>query len=239
MELIFLSFVAGVLTVLAPCVFTVLPITIGGSLTNQSKFRPYIIAISLGISVFIFTLLIKASTLLIDIHPNFWKILSGGLLVALGIITVFPTLWDRISVAIGLQKVSGELLAKASTKEGILNPILTGAALGPVFSSCSPTYSLILATILPGSFFLGIVYLFFYTLGLVVIILMVALLGQKLTSKLKWAVNPKGAFKRIIGTLFIIIGLAVILGLDKKLETFILDRGFFNSTIIEIELLKR
>ncbi|USN58208.1 MAG: hypothetical protein H6767_08005 [Candidatus Peribacteria bacterium] len=44
----------------------------------------------------------------------------------------------------------------------MLGSILVGISLGPVFSSCSPTYAIILAVILPTSFLFGLVNLFAY-----------------------------------------------------------------------------
>ncbi|MFZ2255357.1 MAG: hypothetical protein WAW59_04920 [Patescibacteria group bacterium] len=48
----------------------------------------------------------------------------------------------------------------------MLRAIITGAALGPVFSTCSPTYTLLLATVFPVSLVAGIGYTLVYALGL-------------------------------------------------------------------------
>jgi cytochrome c-type biogenesis protein len=50
MLLLLISFIAGILTVLAPCVLPLLPVIIGGSLSGNTKqkSRPYIIAASLA-----------------------------------------------------------------------------------------------------------------------------------------------------------------------------------------------
>lgn len=71
MEYLLVSFIAGILTVMAPCVFTLLPVILGGSLTGTSWKKPATIIASLSISIFVFTLILKASTALIDIHPDF------------------------------------------------------------------------------------------------------------------------------------------------------------------------
>ncbi len=70
------SFVAGILTILAPCVLPVLPVVLAGSVTEKKWWYPYLVTLSLALSVVLFTVLLKASTLLIDIPPSFWKILS-------------------------------------------------------------------------------------------------------------------------------------------------------------------
>ncbi len=103
-----------------------------------------------------------------------------------------------------------------------------GAALGPVFSSCSPTYALIIATVLPVSFGEGIAYLAAYVIGLSAILLLIGLLGQQFVAKLGWASNPRGWFKRIIGALFIVVGCAVLLGLDKELQALIINNGLYD-----------
>jgi len=65
MLFLLLSFLAGVLTILAPCVLPVLPVIIGGSLstTKGEKYRPYVIAASLAASIIGFTLLLKVQYL--------------------------------------------------------------------------------------------------------------------------------------------------------------------------------
>ncbi len=117
--------------------------------------------------------------------------------------------------------------------------VLVGAALGPIFSTCSPTYFVILASVLPASFALGTLYLLSYTLGLSLVLLMLALLGEKLAERLSGFADPKGWFKRVLGILFVVLGLMIALGIEKKLEIAILDSGFFDITKVEQLLLEK
>jgi cytochrome c biogenesis protein CcdA len=43
--LLFTSFLAGLLTVIAPCILPLLPVIVGGSLTGKNKWKPLIIAL--------------------------------------------------------------------------------------------------------------------------------------------------------------------------------------------------
>lgn len=234
MELLIVSFVGGVLTVLAPCILPVLPVVIGGAVTNEKDYKkPFIIIASLMVSIIVFTLLLKASAALLGIPSYIWQFISGGIIVLFGLTLAFPGLWERI-IGPGLNAASNRWLYKASGKKGMSGDVLIGAALGPVFSSCSPTYALILATTLPASFALGLTYLFAYALGLGAVLLLIALLGQKIVGKLKPASNPHGWFKRSLGFLFIIVGLGVFFGLDKDFQAFVLESGLYDP-ISEIE----
>jgi len=239
MEYVPISFIAGVLTVLAPCTFTLLPIILGGSLGSRSWKKPVVIIASLSISIILFTLILRASTALIDIPQTVWSTISGVIIAVFGLLTLFPSIWDRLAMKLKLSSTSDKALQQAARKEGFLGHVLIGAALGPVFSSCSPTYAVILATILPQSFISGLVNLIFYALGLAFILLLVALLGQNLISRIKWAVDPKGWFKRALGALLLIIGVFIIFRIDKKIETWYLEQGPSNIITIEQDLLDK
>jgi cytochrome c biogenesis protein CcdA/thiol-disulfide isomerase/thioredoxin len=239
LSLLLTSYLSGLLTVLAPCVLPLLPIIIGSSVSGNAKWKPVRITLALAFSIIAFTLLLKVSTAFIGIDPLVWKYISGGIVVFFGLITLFPTIWNKISLSLGLSSNSDKLLEKAGEKQGWVGDIAIGAALGPVFASCSPTYGLILATILPVNFVEGLIYLTIYSLGLATVLLAIAILGRKLINKLKFAANPNGWFKKILGVLFILVGLAVITGFDKKVEAFVLDSGFFDVTKIEERLLPK
>jgi cytochrome c biogenesis protein CcdA/thiol-disulfide isomerase/thioredoxin len=239
LSLLLTSYISGLLTVLAPCVLPLLPIIIGSSVSGNAKWKPLRITLALAFSIIAFTLLLKVSTAFIGIDPLVWKYISGGIVVFFGLITLFPTIWNKISLSLGLSSNSDKLLEKAGEKQGWLGDIAIGAALGPVFASCSPTYGLILATVLPVNFVEGLVYLTVYSLGLATVLLAIAVLGRKLINKLKFAANPNGWFKKVLGIIFILVGLSVITGFDKKVEAFVLDSGFFDVTKIEQQLLPK
>ena len=237
-----LSYIAGLLTALAPCVLPLLPIILGGSFDGKKtdKKRPYIIVASLVVSLILFTILLKASTVLIGVDPKVWTYVSGGLVIILGIFMLMPTLWAKIIAGVGIESKSQSLLGKAFTnKNKNLSAVLIGAALGPVFSSCSPTYAWVIATVLPSNATLGVFYLAIYCLGVATSLLAIALLGRKLLERVKWASNPKGWFQRGIAVLFIIVGLFVVTGLDKKVQTYLVNKDWFNLIQVEKKLVPK
>lgn len=240
MGLLFASFVAGMLTVLSPCIVPLLPAVLGGAATTNNErssrfaalFHPLVVTISLAVSVFTFTLLLRASTAFLGVPTTVWYVIAGTIVVLLGITYLFPSLWDKLASRFNAR--ANRLLGQATQRRGVSRDIMLGAALGPAFSSCSPTYAFIIAVVLPQSFAVGVVNIAAYTLGLALLLFLIALFGQHLVRSLRWAANPHGWFRRIIGVLFIFIGLFIILGGDRALQTFIIDQGWY-APIEELE----
>lgn len=228
------SFLAGLLTVLAPCVLSLLPVILSGTLGQKNKWRPLVIALSLGVSVLIFTLALKATTALIGIHPAVWQWISGGLILLFGLSMLFPNQWTWVASKLGSSK-SEEWLQKSGQTGGLKGAVLLGAALGPVFTTCSPTYGTVLAVVLPANFWLGLLNLFAYILGLMILLLAVGYGGQAVTKRLRFAANPNGWFKRMLGVILVILGVMIIGGFDKDLEAWLLDQEIFGTGLVELE----
>jgi cytochrome c biogenesis protein CcdA/thiol-disulfide isomerase/thioredoxin len=237
MTLFFISFIAGLLTVLAPCILPLLPVVVGSSAAARSRLTPFVVVGSLAVSVILFTFVLKVSTAFIAIPPYVWTIISGGVLVLFGLTLVFPVIWESIPGVAKLSSSGNKLVGKGYQRKSIWGDVVIGAALGPVFSSCSPTYFVILASVLPASFALGTLYLLAYVAGLSLSLLAIALLGQRFADKLTGIADPKSWVKRAIGVLFIVLGLLIVLGVEKKIEAGILAGGFFDVTQIEQGLL--
>jgi len=222
------ALVAGVLTTLAPCVLPLLPVIVGGSLAGdvsraaQTR-RAVVVAASLGLSVAVFTLVLKGTTALIGVPPGVWRWLSGGILLALGAVMLFPGLWERASASLALASRSHAGLHTARRREGVGGQVLTGAALGPVFSSCSPLYAYVVVTVLPAEFGYGLTLLMAYCIGLSGTLLAVALAGQGLVRRVGWAADPRGWLQRSLGLVFVLVGIAVGLGWDRELQAWILE----------------
>jgi len=227
--------------VLAPCILTLLPVIVGGSLADDGKDaqkkKVLTIVISLGLSVIAFTLLLKATTLFIEVPENVWKWISGGIIIGLGLVTIFPSLWEG-GILAKLSAKSNILLGKGAQKKSFWGDVIVGAALGPVLSTCSPTYLFVLATVLPAQPIVGMLYLLAYAAGLCLSLFAIVFVGQKIMTKLNVAADQKGWVKRSLGILFLIVGIAIIFGFDKQLQTSLVNAGIFDVTKIERKLLE-
>jgi cytochrome c biogenesis protein CcdA len=237
MEIILIAALSGVLTILAPCVLSLLPVIIGGSIQSTNKHRPLLIVFSLSLSVILFTLLLKATTAFIGIPSYVWAYISGFLVLMYGLSLLCPNIWTQLSHKISNNKPD-QVIQNNVGNQSNKSAVLLGAALGPVFTTCSPTYALILAIVLPANLTLAITSLLAFSLGMTIPLLAIAYGGQAIVKKLKFLANPNGYFKKILAIILIATGLAVITGLDKDLETYLIEKGFQGTFKFEQSLLK-
>lgn len=237
----FIAILAGILTVLAPCILPLLPIVIGSSEADEKSLskRSIVVISSLSLSVIVFTLFLKASTLLINIPQSFWNIFSGTVIIIVGIAIVFPLLWARITILQKLHNLGSQAMSSGFQKKNYLGDILIGLALGPVFTTCSPTYLFIIATILPAGFLLGFVYLLGFTFGLAISLLLIAFFGGQLVKKITNHMDTATRIKQIFGILIILVGVSIVTGYDKKLQTSILDSGYGATISFEESLIEK
>lgn len=237
LSLAFVSFIAWVLTILAPCVLPVLPVILAGSVGEKWKWYPYIVTGSLALSIVLFTILLKASTLLINVPPEFWKYLSGVILLVLGLIYIFPHTWTLMSSRLFGSSANKSLDTAQTIESSTLRWVVTGAVLWPVFSTCSPTYSLLLATVFPVSFVSGIAYTVIYAVGLSIVLLLISHFGSSLVRRLKIYADERGIFRKVLGLILAIVWLLIITGIDKKIETAAIE--IFDITSVEQSILDR
>ncbi len=126
MELFLLSFFAGILTVLAPCVFPLLPVIIGGGIsdTRAGWVKPLIVTLSLAVSIVVFTLILKATTAFIAVPDSVWKSISGGIVILFGLTYLFPKTWTKISTFLKLDERAHKTLEKSQERSGLTGDIL-------------------------------------------------------------------------------------------------------------------
>lgn len=232
---------AGVLTVLAPCILPLLPIVIGSSETEKRSVskKSLVVIGSLSFSIVLFTLLLKASTLLIDIPQIFWSVFSGVVIILVGLVIVFPTLWSKVPLVQRVSILGNKAIGVGYQKNNYAGDVLIGFCLGPVFTTCSPTYLFIIATILPAGLLPGLIYLSGFILGLAISLFLVAYFGGKLVAKIANRMGVTNRIKQTFGALIIVVGIAILTGYDKKIETAILDSGYGATIDFEESLIER
>jgi cytochrome c biogenesis protein CcdA len=223
------ALLAGGLSVLAPCVIGLLPVLIGRSVMSGSRAHSAGLVIAgLCVSIIVFSALLKASTLLIGVPQRTWQVVAGVILVGFGVASLVPQIWDAAAAWARLAQIGDRGAARGIRRQSRLGDVVLGASLGPVFSACSPTYAVIVAVILPASPVEGLAYLVAYVTGLAIMMVVIVAGGRRAVTALGWGIDPRGWFRRMLGALFIVLGIAIATGLDKELLTFVVENGWFD-----------
>jgi len=64
-----------------------------------------------------------------------------------------------------------------------------------------------------------------YAIGLGATLLAVSLLGGRLIRRLDWLADPEGWVRRVLALAFVLIGTAILFGLDHDLQAWILEHS--------------
>ena len=93
-----LALLAGVATVAAPCTLPVLPILLGASVGQTGKVRPALIAAGFVMSFSATALALSAITRIFDFDPNSLRTAATVLLLGFGLLMIWPTPFEWLSV---------------------------------------------------------------------------------------------------------------------------------------------
>lgn len=219
MNLLLSILFAGSFTIVAPCTITILPLTISSVICEEKVKRAVTFILSASISILIFTLLLKSTTTLIFMPDIVWRLSSGFALGFAGLTFISDKIWHYAAIGRHSDNPEAEI---SNGKAEFLRIMIMGAAIGPVFNTCSPIYSYLAAAVIPENFIIGLKFLTVFMIGFTLVFLIVAIISQILGKKL----NVK---RTIPGIILMILAVGIIFGLDKELEALILEKFIFSA----------
>ena len=218
-----LSFIAGILSILSPCVLPLVPILVGTAL-NTHRYGPYALALGLAISftaVGVFIATIGAS---IGIDQEVFRNIAAVLLITFGVVLLSSTLQAKFaSATAGIGGSGNNLLSKVST-DSLSGQFILGLLLGVVWSPCVGPVLGATITLASQGTNLGhvtlVMALFGFGAGLPLILL--GLLSRQAMMRVRSKLFTAGKIgKRILGAILLLVGLLIITRLDKQFETLI------------------
>lgn len=218
-----LSFLAGLLSILSPCVLPLVPIVVGTAL-NTHRYGPFVLALGLAISftaVGVFVAKVGAS---IGIDQEQFRVIAAALLIAFGIILLSSTLQEKFaSATAGIGSVGNNILSNIST-DSLSGQFVLGMILGVVWSPCVGPVLGATITLASQGANLGHVTLVMalFGLGAGLPLILLGLLSQQAMMSVRSKLFTAGKLgKRILGTTLLFLGILIISGLDKKFEALI------------------
>ncbi|MDH7798605.1 MULTISPECIES: cytochrome c biogenesis CcdA family protein [unclassified Beijerinckia] len=220
-----LAFIAGLLTLLSPCVLPLLPVVLGAA-ASQHRLGPLVLAAGLTLSFTLLGLFVALFGFALDIDADFFRNAAAILLVIIGLVLMVPAAQMRLATAAGPVSNWAETRFGGFSTSGLAGQFGVGLLLGAVWSPCvGPTLGAASILAARGEN-LGMVALTMIVFGIGAG-LPLALLGfASRQSLLAWRDRLRGSggvLKIVFGLVLIVAGLAVLTGIDKRIETFLVN----------------
>lgn len=220
-----LAFLAGLLSVLSPCVLPLLPLVLGAA-ASEHRFGPLALAGGLALSFVAIGLFVATIGFGLGLDTGIFRTGAAILMILLGLVLMLPAAQTRLAVVAGPLSNWTETRFGGLSTAGLSGQFGVGLLLGAVWSPCvGPTLGA--ASLLASQGHdLGAVALtmFLFGLGAALPLCVLGTLSRA---------NPPGwrdrmmslgkGLKVALGLILVVTGLAIVLGADKALETLLVD----------------
>ncbi len=229
---IFWVFIAGMATVITPCVLPILPAVLSGSV--GSRLRPLAIVAGMSITFTLMGILVSALASF-AFFTEYLRWLSILFIIGMGAV-LFDNDINQAYISISSytlnfvrERVSflGNIESVAPN-EGLFGGLFLGMSLGILWIPCvGPILGAVLAYVAEssasaGNLLHGVILLLVYSLGVSVPMLTIAYSGKSISGRIKWFVKRGNFFKRLSGMILILVGLMMLFEIDKYLKKILL-----------------
>jgi cytochrome c-type biogenesis protein len=224
-------FMAGLATVITPCILPILPAVLSGSV--GSRLRPLAIVTGMSITFTLMGVLINAVasfglfTEYLRWFSIFIIILMGALLFDDDVNQAYVNISSCVVNSVR-ERMSflGKLTSKAPGG-GLLSGLFLGMSLGVLWIPCvGPILGAVFAYVQLSSggtdLLYGVLLLIVYSMGVSIPMLIIAYSGKSISGRVKWLVQRGHFFKRLSGLILILVGLMMLFGIDKIIQAALL-----------------
>ena len=218
-----LSFIAGVLSILSPCVLPLVPIIVGTAL-NTHRFGPYALALGLAISFTVIGVFLATLGDALGIDQELFREVAAWLLMLFGVVLLSGRLQAGFAnITSGLGGSGQQLLDKVST-DSLLGQFGLGLVLGIIWSPCVGPILGATVTLASQGQQLGqvVIVMAIFGLGAGLPLILLGMLSRQVMMNIRGKLFAAGKLgKQVLGGVMLLIGIMILTGLDKQLESFL------------------
>lgn len=225
MELL-LSYGAGLLTLINPCVLPVLPIVLAGAL-QASRWGPLALAAGMGLAFVTLGFGVIAAGHLVGLTEETVARAGAVMMIVFGLVMLIPQASARFATATAGVSARADEGMHALGRDGWHSQFLGGLLLGAVWSPCvGPTLGGAISLASQGDDLLrafGI--MVFFALGIGTIIVGLGYGARSMLQRRAAALRRFASSSRpILGGVFVFVGMAILLRWHHMAEAWLLDR---------------
>ncbi|WP_275288865.1 cytochrome c biogenesis CcdA family protein [Halomonas elongata] len=217
-----LALLAGILSVLSPCVWPLVPVVMG-SAVSSGRFGPYALALGLSLSFALAGTLLSFILVSLGLDPELFRYFAAVLLLAVSLPLIIKSLGEWLSLK--LSTLTSRFDINMSGEGGWKGQLGIGLLLGLVWLPCvGPTLGAAIALASMGQDMVtSFLVMLSFGLGTGSILLISGLLSSKALSKWRPQMMQRaGQGKVFLGWMLLFLGFFVLTGIDKLLEAWAL-----------------
>ncbi len=220
----FLGFLAGVLTIINPCVLPLLPIVVA-SAAGAHRYGPFALAGGLIVSFVGVGLFVATIGFGIGLDAELFQYIAGSILIVLGLVLLSSPLQQRLALAgSGLGSMADGWMQKV-TPEGWQGQLVIGLLLGVVWVPCvGPTLGAASIMASRGEN-LGEVALTMalFGIGAALPLLILGSLSRELLLRWRGKIAASGrGVKMVFGAIVLVVGISIITGFERDVQTWLI-----------------
>jgi cytochrome c-type biogenesis protein len=213
-----LAFAAGVVGVLSPCVWPLVPVVTSSAATS-GRTGPLFLALGLSLSFALAGTLLTFLLVSLGLDPELFRYVAAAMLLAVAAVLLVRPLSEAATLA--LSRLTGRLPAGSGASTSGPGQFGVGLLLGVVWLPCvGPTLGAAIALASFGqSLGAAFAVMLAYGIGTAGILLVAGLLSGRLLARWRPGLLASGGFgKKLLGGTLLLLGLLVLSGVDKTLE---------------------
>jgi cytochrome c biogenesis protein CcdA len=220
-----LALLAGVLSVLSPCVLPLLPIVLGTA-ASAHRLGPVALAAGLAISFTAIGLFVATVGFAAGLDTGVFRTISAILLIGVGLVLLVPKLQEQFALAAAPVSNWAGSYTDNFTPGGLGGQFGLGLLLGAVWSPCvGPTLGAASVLAAKGED-LGQVALTMlaFGVGAALPLMLLGFVSREAMMRWRGRLMETGSIgKTLLGLLLVAVGVLVATNLDKRLETVLVD----------------
>lgn len=219
-----ISYVAGVLTSLSPCVLPLLPLVVGGAM-QQHRAAPLLMGLGMTIAFAVAGWMLGALGPALGLDAEWMHQAAAGSLIVFGIALWLDPLARLVSRLVQPLALSADRLAGSVGHQSPAAALFFGGLLGLAWSPCAgPMLVSSLALVATGQDAgLGALLLGLFGLGAATPLVLAAYASRAGFARLKgWALGHGDALRHGFGLVAMASGVIIITGVDKLIATQVL-----------------
>lgn len=216
------AFISGLVTILAPCIWPILPIILSSSSTGGKK-KPLGITLGVLLSFTLFTLSLSYLVKAFHFDPDSLRFFAVIVIAFLGLMLVVPSFSIFIESLVSL--ITSRLGNKFSSRSGFWGGFVTGLSLGLVWSPCAGPILATIASLAATRAVTSQVVLvtLAYMVGTGIPLFIFSTIGSNLLTQSRRLSPYLGKIQQVFGIIMITTALAIWTNYDKIIQTRLLN----------------